>query len=247
MIQLVDIHKSFGTQAVLKGVNLEIPRGTITVIIGSSGAGKSVLLKTLLGLVIPNKGKVLIEGQDLFQLSSMEKNKLREHFGFLFQGAALFDSMNVTENVAFPLREHTRLKEKEIQQKVVEILTQVGLKNIGHKMPAELSGGMKKRVGLARALVLKPEVMLYDEPTTGLDPILSDSIDELILETQKSLGITSVVVSHDIHATFKIADRIAMLHEGVILEMGPPDQFRASKVSYVQQFLQGKAEKGYIG
>ncbi len=247
MIRLIDIYKSFGVQQVLRGLNLEIPRGAITVIIGGSGQGKSVLLKTLMGLLSPDRGQVMLESMDLTKLSSLEQNRVMKRFGYLFQGAALFDSMNVEDNVAFPLREHTRLKDSEIKQKVVEILAQVGLKDIGHKMPSELSGGMKKRVGLARALVLEPEIILYDEPTTGLDPILSDSIDNLILQTQKRFHITSVVVSHDIQATFKIADKIAMLHDGQILEQGSPQKFRESKNHYVQQFLTGKAEKGFIG
>jgi phospholipid/cholesterol/gamma-HCH transport system ATP-binding protein len=247
MIRLIDIYKSFGDQHVLEGLNLDIPRGAITVIIGSSGTGKSVLLKILMGLLMPDKGQVLIEGKDLVKLSNEKQSEMRKRFGFLFQGAALFDSMNVEDNVAFPLWEHTKMNETEIHQKVVEILAQVGLKNIGHKMPSELSGGMKKRVGLARALVLEPEVVLYDEPTTGLDPILSDSIDKLILDTQKRLNITSVVVSHDIQATIKIADKIAMLHEGRILEEGSPEHFRASQNTFVQRFLTGKAEKGFIG
>lgn len=246
MIRLVDIHKSFGSHQVLRGIDLTIPHGGITVIIGGSGEGKSVLLKTVMGLLLPDQGKVLVDGKDLLRMSAVEQNRARRRFGFLFQGAALFDSMNVEDNVAFPLREHTDWREEKINQKVVEILEQVGLKNIGHKMPSELSGGMKKRVGLARALVLEPEIILYDEPTTGLDPILSDSIDNLILETQKRLRITSVVVSHDIQATFKIADKVAMLHEGRILEEGSPIEFSESKRPFVRLFLAGRAAKGYV-
>ncbi len=247
MIQLVQIYKSFGKQVVLNGIDLEIPTGGITVIMGRSGEGKSVLLKTIIGLIKPDQGEVLVDKVDTTKLSSFDKNEVTKKFGMLFQGAALFDSMNVFDNVAFPLREHTKMPEKEINDRVTEILAQVGLKNIEHKIPSELSGGMRKRVGLARALILEPKIMLYDEPTTGLDPILSDSIDELIVETQKRLNITSVVVSHDIQGAFKVADRIAMLHEGKILEQGEPEKFRQSKHPFVQQFLEGKADKNYIG
>lgn len=247
VIELKDLHKSFGKQKVLNGLNLQIPRGQITVIIGRSGEGKSVLLKTMIGLVSPDSGEVLVEGQDFSDLSGPDQNTVRKKFGMLFQNAALFDSMNVLDNVAFPLREHTKLGEKEIRAKVDEKLCRVGLKDIGHKMPAELSGGMRKRVGLARALMLDPEIILYDEPTTGLDPILTDSIDNLILETQKGFGLTSVVVSHDIPSTMKMADKIAMLHEGRILEEGPPKCFQESKDPWIQSFLQGKADKDFIG
>jgi phospholipid/cholesterol/gamma-HCH transport system ATP-binding protein len=247
VIELQDLHKSFGSQKVLNGLNFNIPRGKITVIIGRSGEGKSVLLKTMIGLVQPDEGQVKVEGQEFFELSGPGQNELRKKFGMLFQNAALFDSMNVLDNVAFPLREHTDLSEKEIRAKVDEKLCRVGLKDVGHKMPAELSGGMRKRVGLARALMLDPEIILYDEPTTGLDPILTDSIDNLILETQKGFGLTSVVVSHDISSTMKMADKVAMLHEGRILEEGPPKVFQESKNPWIQNFLQGKADKDFIG
>ncbi|MFO1463606.1 MAG: ABC transporter ATP-binding protein [bacterium] len=247
VIQMSDLYKSFGTQRVMNGLNLDIPRGKITVIIGRSGEGKSVLLKTMIGLMAPDAGKVLIDGIDLFELSSRKQNQLRKKFGMLFQNAALFDSMTVYDNVAFPLREHTELGEDEIEVKVLDKLAKVGLKGVGAKMPAELSGGMRKRVGLARALMLDPEIILYDEPTTGLDPILTDSIDNLILETQKSFGLTSVVVSHDIPSTMKMADKVAMLHEGRILEEGAPEVFRRSQDPWIQNFLLGKADKDFIG
>ncbi|HKX12891.1 MAG TPA: ABC transporter ATP-binding protein [bacterium] len=247
VIELRGLHKSFGAQKVLNGLNLRIPRGRITVIIGRSGEGKSVLLKTMIGLLQPDEGEVRVEGQEFFELSDQGQNELRKKFGMLFQHAALFDSMNVLENVAFPLREHTEMGEDEIRAKVVEKLSRVGLKDIEHKMPSELSGGMRKRVGLARALMLDPEIILYDEPTTGLDPILTDSIDNLILETQKGFGLTSVVVSHDIQSTMKMADNVAMLYEGRILEQGPPRAFQESKDPWIQKFLQGKADKDFIG
>ncbi len=247
MIQIKGIQKSFGPQKVLDGIDLEIPPNKITVIIGRSGEGKSVLLTTMIGLIQPDQGKVMIGGTDLFSLSSHLQNEMRKKFGFLFQNAALFDSMNVEDNVAFPLREHTQLGEEEILDKVNQKLAQVGLKEVNFKMPDELSGGMRKRVGLARALMLEPEIILYDEPTTGLDPLLTDSIDNLIIDTQKQLKLTTVVVSHDIMSTLRMADKVAMLHEGKILEEGPPEKFVESKHPYIQQFLQGKADKDFIG
>jgi phospholipid/cholesterol/gamma-HCH transport system ATP-binding protein len=195
----------------------------------------------------PDSGKILYDGVDLSKLGSKEKDHWARKFGMLFQGAALFDSMNVLDNVAFPLREHTKLKESEILERVKKILSDVGLPNILEKMPSQLSGGMKKRVGLARALILEPQIMFYDEPTTGLDPLLTDSVDNLIIQTQRRLKITSVVVSHDIHGTFKVADKVALLHDGRILEEGSPEEFRKSKKPFVQQFLLGKATRGFIG
>ncbi len=242
MIQITNLHKSFGNQKVLEGVNLEIPAGSITVILGGSGEGKSVLMKHMIGLLHADQGQVKIDGNDLMQLSETEMNEFRKRFGMLFQNAALFDSLNVCDNVAFPLREHTRLSEKEIIKIVEEKLALVGLKDIGHKMPSELSGGMKKRVGLARAIALSPEIILYDEPTTGLDPLMTDSVNHLILETQRKLNVTSVIISHDIESTFAVADRVAMLHGGKIIEQGPPEQFRKSHHLYVRQFLEGKSE-----
>lgn len=237
MIKLVNVHKSFQGQKVLDGLDLEIPRGKITVIIGASGVGKSVLLKHMIGLLKPDKGKVFIDGVDIGTLSSQQLVELRNKFGMLFQGAALFDSLNVFENVAFPLTEHTRLSASEIKKKVEEKLQIVGLSGIGHKMPSELSGGMRKRVGLARAIILEPEVILYDEPTTGLDPIMTDSVDNLILSMQQKLKITSVVISHDIVSALNIADQIAMIHEGKIIEMGTPEQIKSSKNPIVEKFV----------
>lgn len=247
LIVLKNVHKSFGVQKVLRGVHFEIPQGAITCILGQSGQGKSVLLKMLIGLLEPDQGEILVEGINRLELDRKERNTFTKKFGMLFQGAALFDSMTVEQNVAFPLREHTKLKADEVHERVIRILHDVGLPEILHKMPSELSGGMRKRVGLARALVLEPEIILYDEPTTGLDPLLTDSVDNLIMETQKRLKITSVVVSHDIHATLRIADKVALLHEGQIHEEGTPEEFRNSKKPFVQRFLLGKATRDFIG
>lgn len=237
MIKLVEVYKSFGGEKVLNGVSLEIPKGKITVIIGASGVGKSVLLKHMIGLMKPDRGKAFVEGVDISSLDPKGLVELRKKFGMLFQNAALFDSLDVFENVAFPLKEHSDLSPSEIKKRVEEKLSIVGLKGIGHKMPSELSGGMKKRVGLARAIVLEPEVILYDEPTTGLDPIMTDSVDNLILGMQQKLKITSVVISHDIRSTFHIADKIVMVHEGRVIEEGSADDFRASKNAVVRRFI----------
>lgn len=242
MIAIVNLHKSFGSQRVLRGVNLEIPGGAVTVILGRSGEGKSVLLKHVIGLLRADAGGVLVDGVDLMKLSSTRLNDFRKRFGMLFQNAALFDSLNVYENVAFPLKEHTRFNKAEIDRVVQEKLTLVGLSGVETKMPAELSGGMRKRVGLARAIALSPEILLYDEPTTGLDPIMTDSVNNLILETQRNLHVTSVIISHDIESTFRIADKIAMLHDGVIIEEGPPERFRKSQNPFVRRFLEGRSE-----
>ena len=242
IIELVHVHKSFNGQKVLNDLNLRIETGQITVIIGQSGGGKSVLLKHMIGLIRPDEGEVLFEGVDTCCLSDRQLNDVRQNFGMLFQNAALFDSMTVGENVAFPLREHTRLKEGEIEEIVEHKLRQVGLKGVAHKMPSELSGGMQKRVGLARALALEPKIILFDEPTTGLDPITADAIDRLIVDTQKLTSATYGVISHDIESTFKIADTVAMLYRGNIVEIGKPEDIKSSENLVLQQFLQGKAE-----
>lgn len=236
-----NVKKSFGTQMVLKGLNLQIPRGKITVIIGRSGGGKSVILKHMIGLLSPDSGRVIVDDVDLSSLDSLGLQNIRTKFGMLFQNAALFDSLNVFDNVAFPLVEHTEMDKSEIAARVKELLDLVEMPDIGHKMPSELSGGMRKRVGLARAIALKPEIILYDEPTTGLDPIMTDAIDNLILNMQKELGITSVVISHDIAATFHVADQIAMLYDGKIILSGTPDVFRQTTIPVVKQFLEGRS------
>lgn len=241
MIELHGIHKSFNGQHVLRGVDLTIPKGKITVIIGPSGTGKSVLLKHIIGLLAPDEGKVSVGGIDVATLDSKRLAAFRRRFGMLFQNAALFDSMNVFENVAFPLIENGGLSEAEIQKRVAQMLGLVGLPDVEHKMPSELSGGMRKRVGLARAIALKPAILLYDEPTTGLDPLMTDAIDKLILSMQQELGITSVVISHDIQSTFQIADQIAMLSGGRIIAVGPPPVFRQSRDPMVRSFLEGRS------
>ena len=242
IIKLEDLHKSFGQQHVLRGLNLQIPRGKTTVIIGRSGAGKSVILKHIIGLIRPDKGRVIVDGKDLGKLSEPELNEVRKRFGMLFQDAALFDSMNVYENVAFPLREHTDLPEEEIRRIVAEKLRLVGLPGVEQKMPSQLSGGMRKRVGLARAIALEPEIILYDEPTTGLDPLMTDAINRLIQRTNETLGATGVVISHDIEGAFKIGHFIAMLYEGRIIAKGTPEEIKNFPDPVVQQFIHGRAE-----
>ncbi|MBN2515282.1 MAG: ABC transporter ATP-binding protein [Deltaproteobacteria bacterium] len=239
MIELVDVHKSFGTQKVLDGLNLRIEDGKTTVIIGKSGGGKSVLLKHIIGLLKPDSGQILVNGIDITTLNDRELNEVRKNFGMLFQEAALFDSMNVGENVAFPLREHTKKKEKEIREIVDERLRAVGLPGVENKMPSELSGGMRKRVGLARALAMHPQIILYDEPTTGLDPIMTEAINDLIINTQKNFNVTCVVISHDIESIFEIGHNIAMLYDGKIVEYGTPEVIKQSDNPVLKQFLSG--------
>lgn len=221
MIKLVGVEKTFGKQPVLRGVDLTIPEGKLTTIIGGSGSGKSVLLKHIIGLLQPDRGQVLIDGRDIAHLKGQALNEVRKKFAMLFQNAALFDSMTVFENVAFPLREKLRLKGDTVTRRVEEKLEQVGLKGMGHKFPAELSGGMRKRAGLARALVMEPEIILFDEPTTGLDPLLAKSIHDLIVAMQQQFRFTAVMVSHEIPEIFGISDYVAMLKNGRIAEMAP--------------------------
>jgi phospholipid/cholesterol/gamma-HCH transport system ATP-binding protein len=238
MIEIRDLHKSFDGQHVLRGVNLTIPEGRITVIIGPSGSGKTVLLRHLIGLMRPDRGSVLVDGVAIATLGSRELNDFRRRFGMLFQNAALFDSLNVHENVAFPLIESFRgRKLPDVNRIVAEKLGLVGLDGVGHKLPSQLSGGMRKRVGLARAIVLEPRIILYDEPTTGLDPIMTVAIDNLILSMQQKLKVTSVVISHDIDSAFRVADQIAMIHSGRIIECAPPEAFRRSSHPVVREFL----------
>lgn len=246
MIELNNIHKSFKGHQVLQGVNLQIPKGKITVIIGRSGEGKSVLLKHIMRLLDPDAGKVLVEGVDLSSLGDRDIKDFRKKFGMLFQNAALFDSLNVYDNVAFPLVEHAAWPQNKIDERVEEVLGLVGLTGINEKMPNELSGGMRKRVGLARAIALTPEILLYDEPTTGLDPLLTDSINRLIIKTQQKLGATSIIISHDIEATFRIADKVAMLHEGKILLEGNESVFRSSQIPFIRHFLEGRSTEEVV-
>jgi phospholipid/cholesterol/gamma-HCH transport system ATP-binding protein len=240
-IRIVDLRKSFGSQEVLKGVNLGIERGKITVIMGRSGGGKSVLLKHVIGLMRPDSGRIFVEGKDITLMDEVLLDRVRMNFGMCFQDAALFDSMNAGENVAFPLRMHTRKSAGEIEHIVREKLAQVGLKDVEHNMPSELSGGMRKRVGLARALALDPRILLFDEPTTGLDPIMSDAINELIIKTQETTAATLVVISHDVEGTFKVADKVAMLFNGRILLEGSPEEVQGNTDAAVRQFIEGRA------
>jgi phospholipid/cholesterol/gamma-HCH transport system ATP-binding protein len=242
MIEVIDLLKSFNGKKVLDGVNLSIEKGKITVIIGRSGEGKSVLLKHIIGLLKPDSGQILVGEEDITKMNEKELDIIRRKFGMLFQGAALFDSMTVGENVGFPLMEHTSMYFDEIKGVVHDKLQKVGLSGSEQMMPADLSGGMKKRVGLARAIVMDPEIILFDEPTTGLDPIMADSIATLIQNTQKDLNTTYVVITHDISLTYKIADSIAMLHEGKIIEEGNVEEIKNSTNPIVRQFIEGKAE-----
>jgi phospholipid/cholesterol/gamma-HCH transport system ATP-binding protein len=242
MIQVIDVHRSFGPQQVLRGVNLQVKKGELLVIIGRSGSGKTVMLRVLIGLVRPNHGKVLIEDIDITQLSGRRLDRVRERFGMLFQGGALFDSMTVFDNVAFPLREKSKLSEPEIAAQVQRMLQSVGLGEMGYKFPAELSGGMKKRTALARALITNPSIVLFDEPTTGLDPILVHAIHQLIKDTHDTFGYTAVIVSHEIPEVFDIATRVAVIHEGQIIAEDTPEMIRKSQDPFIQQFITGSLE-----
>ncbi len=216
MIELIDVHKSFGKKEVLRGVNLKVVSGECLVILGRSGTGKSVLLKHIVGLIQPNRGKVIVDGVDINRISEARLYEIRRNIGFVFQGGALFDSMDVFTNVAMPLIENKKFSDKEIEERVMHVLGLVDLQDAAFLMPSELSGGMRKRVAIARALVAEPGYILYDEPTTGLDPIISDRINDLMIELNSQLGVTSVVVTHDIHSALRIADRIVLLSNGVI-------------------------------
>lgn len=250
MLALRDVSIRFGRQQVLRNITLDIPRGQTLAIIGESGCGKTVLLKTLIGLIPPTSGDVIFDDAHLARLSEKELTQLRTRFGFVFQNAALFDSMTIADNVIFPLREHRRMEQEEAYRLARECLATVGLPPaVMLKRPAELSGGMRKRVGLARAIIMRPEVLLYDEPTTGLDPIMSDVINELILRTRENTGITSVVVTHDMQSALKLADRIVMLYplsrlkkdESQVIFDGTTAEIQRSKDSRVAQFIRGEA------
>jgi phospholipid/cholesterol/gamma-HCH transport system ATP-binding protein len=241
MIEVRNLHKTLGTLEVLRGVNLDIRSGESIVIIGRSGSGKCVFLKHLIGLMLPDEGSVSVDGTDITRLDDERRRRMRRRFGMLFQGSALFDSMTVDENVGLGLREHTKIPESEIREKVRERLAMVGLEGIEQMRPASLSGGMKKRVALARAVAVDPEYVLYDEPTTGLDPITADSINDLIRGLQERLRVTSVVVTHDMASAYKVGDRIAMLHEGRIIFEGTPEEVQKTDHPVVQQFIRGEA------
>jgi phospholipid/cholesterol/gamma-HCH transport system ATP-binding protein len=242
MIKLVDVDKAFNGQKVLDRLNMEIPAGRITALIGPSGGGKSVLLKHMIGLVRPDRGQVLVDGEDIAALGRSARNRVREKFGMLFQGAALFDSMTVFENVAFPLEEKTRLSSQEIRQRVREALDHVGLRGADEKFPDELSGGMKKRVGIARALLLNPRIILFDEPTTGLDPIIAKAMHRLIQDVHARFGFTGVIVTHELPDIFSLCHYVAMLFEGRILASGTPEEIQRSPDPRVQQFIRGELE-----
>lgn len=241
MIKVIDLYKSFDSNHVLQGVNLEVNRGESMVVIGGSGSGKSVLIKHIIGILKPDKGTILIGGVDITVLKEKELNEIRKKFGMLFQGAALFDSLSVWENVGFGLRQHTKMKDEEIRAIASEKLRMVGLVGVEDLMPSELSGGMRKRVGLARAIAMNPEILLYDEPTTGVDPIMADAINDLIIEMKNKLHVTSISITHDMVSAYKIADRIAMLYKGKIIEVGTPEEIRNTENPVVKQFITGSA------
>ncbi len=242
MIKIINLSKGYGSQKVLSGLNLKILNRELVAVIGRSGGGKSVLLKHLIGIIKPDHGKVLIEGVDITSVSGRDLDRVREKFGVVFQEGALFDSYTVYENIAFPLKEKTRLGRDEIDERVTSALEDVGLKEMGNKYPAEISGGMKRRVALARALITEPSIVLFDEPTTGLDPIISSSIHKLIQKTHKKYKFAGVIISHEIPEIFDVADKVAMLYNGTIIEFGTPKEFRNSANPYVQQFISGSLE-----
>jgi phospholipid/cholesterol/gamma-HCH transport system ATP-binding protein len=239
MIEVRDLKKNFGPNPVLNGVTFRIEKGESVVVIGRSGGGKSILLKHLIGLLQPDSGQVLIEGENIVSMNERELLRVRRKFGMLFQGAALFDSLTVAENVAFAFRRNRSMQESEIAEKVAEVLEMVDLPGTENKKPSELSGGMRKRVGLARAIIYKPQIVLYDEPTTGLDPIVADSIDKLILRVRDRLDVTTVVVTHDMRSARCVGQRILMLHEKRIYAAGPAEQFFQSQDPIVRRFVDG--------
>lgn len=240
-ISLQHLHKSFNGKPVLRDMSIDVGAGESVVIVGGSGTGKSVTLKHIIALMQPDRGHVIVDGQDLCCMEPMKLNYFRRRFGMSFQEGALFDSMSVFENVAFPLRRHTKMTETEIRDRVEECLDQVHLSGVDEKRPSELSGGMRRRVGFARAISLKPEILLFDEPTTGLDPVISDVVADLIREMDQKLNTTTVTITHDMKVAFKIADRVAMLHGGQIIEEGSPEQFQRSANPIVRQFIEGRA------
>ena len=237
-----DVHKSFGENLVLDGINLAVHEAETMVVIGRSGCGKSVFLKHIIGLMKPDSGTIVVEGRDITEMKRRELNDIRRKFGMVFQGAALFDSLTVGENVGFFLYEYSDLSLEEIADVIEQKLRLVGLENISAMNPAELSGGMKKRVSLARALAHDPQIVLYDEPTTGLDPIMADVINDLIIKMDEQLDVTSIAVTHDMASAYKIADRIAMMYGGKIIALGSPDEIKESPDEYVQQFINGSAQ-----
>jgi phospholipid/cholesterol/gamma-HCH transport system ATP-binding protein len=243
MIKIINLVKSFGDNKVLDGINLELPEGQITVVIGKSGVGKSVLLKHIVGLIKPDSGQILVDGQDIARLSGSALQEFKLRIAVLFQGGALFDSLNVYENIAFPLREKTRLPEAEIASRVRERLTQMSLSpEVETKLPDELSGGMKKRVALARAMIQEPEIMFFDEPVTGLDPPMTNTVFHLISKTHEDHGYTALMVSHDIPEVFSVAHQVAMLHKGRIIAAGTPAEIQNHSDPVVQSFIRGELD-----
>ncbi len=242
MIEIIDLHKSFNDLKVLKGVNLSIADKEVMAIIGKSGCGKSVLIKHIIGLLMPDKGRILINGIDITSISERELDKIRNKLGVVFQGGALFDSMTVFENVAFPLREKTRVSKQEIRERVLKSLEDVGLRGAENKYPSEISGGMRKRVSLARALITEPDIIIFDEPSTGLDPIILHAMHKLIIDTHEKYKFTGIVISHEIPEIFDVADRIAMMHDGIIAEVGTPEEIKESANPVVKQFITGSLE-----
>jgi phospholipid/cholesterol/gamma-HCH transport system ATP-binding protein len=243
MIRIRGLSKKLGTKQVLDGLDLDIPTGLTLVILGRSGSGKSVLLKHIIGLMQPDAGTIEADGSMMTGLPEPELNELRQRFGMLFQGAALFDSLTVGENIALPLREHTHLSDAEIRARVAERLAWVGLTGVEDMKPASLSGGMRKRVGLARAIAMDPAYILYDEPTTGLDPIMSDVINRLIRSLQARIGVTSIVVTHDLHSAWHVGDRLALLHEGKMIFTGTPSEAKETPDQRVRQFIEGRSDE----
>ena len=242
MIVLDNVHKSFGAKKVLQGFSLEVKEGETMVIIGGSGTGKSVAIKHIVGLLLPDRGTVFVDGQEVPTLSRRDLYELRAKIGYVFQFAALFDSMSIGDNVAMGLRKRGTMKEREIAARVAEVLDLVDLPSVQDKFPAELSGGMRKRVGLARAIALRPKYILYDEPTTGLDPVTSAVIDQLMIRMRDRLGVTAIVITHDMRSAFSVGTRIAMLHEGRVRQVGTVDEIRNSSDEVVRQFVEGRAD-----
>ena len=242
MIAIRGLRRRLNGRDVLAGVDLDVPTGKTVVVIGRSGTGKSVLLKHIIGLMQPDAGSIVVDGQEVVGLTGAPLREVRKHFGLLFQGGALFDSLTVGENVALPLREHTKMTEAKIRDRVRERLELVGLQGVESAKPASLSGGMRKRVGLARAIAMDPAYILYDEPTTGLDPIMADVINRLIRSLQKRIGVTSIVVTHDLNSAYHVGDHLAMLNEGKIVFNGTPDEVRNTTDAMVRQFIEGSSE-----
>jgi len=239
MIRIEDIHKAFNGFQVLRGASFEVGKGEILALIGGSGHGKSVILKNVVGLLKPDRGHVFIDGKDICHMKGNELEEMRSRFGFLFQGGALFSSLTVFQNVAFPLREKTKWSDEQIKERVLTVLDQVGLTEAQGKFPAEISGGMIKRTALARSLVRTPEIMLFDEPTTGLDPVIAQTILDLIKSIHKDLGFTGMIVSHELSRVFQIVQKVAMLHDGIIRTVGTPEEILSSKDPIVRQFISG--------